>query len=302
MTATVLSTRFALQALGVEAFGVYVATAGLPLMLTFFNGAMSATTQRLLAAGVDKEHSDRLRTFNASLGPHLAIALAIVLAGETFGVWMFENVLNMPEAQRQPARITLRITIAATAIGAFLAPYEALLRTRERFAPFAVLDVLRSVVILGGSWQLLNYSGDRLIAYSILRGGAATGTVVLGALYVVWQFPEGQIRLSQIFNRSDIRQRTGLISWTVFGALAAIVRNQGFVVLANAMFGPAASAALGVGNQLIGVLRQLSQAITHAFTPRIYQIEFAGERSRMVKVALIACKCSALVGMVLALH
>lgn len=301
MAATVMSTRFALQALGLEIYGVYVVTASLPLMFTFLNGAMSATTQRMLAAGIGMESSDRRRTFSASLGPHLSIALLIVLAGETFGMWMFEHVLNMPETQRQSARAALRITVFAMAIGAFLAPYEALMRTRERFVPFAVLDVLRSVVILVGSWQLLSYSGDRLVAFSFLRSGTAAGVVLLGALYAAWQFPEARLLLSQIFNRSDVRERTGLISWTVFGSLAAIMRNQGFVVLANAMFGPTASAVLGVGNQLIGVLRQLSEAITQAFTPRIYQLEFASERSRMVNMALVACKCSALVGLIIAL-
>jgi O-antigen/teichoic acid export membrane protein len=300
MAATIFATRFALLALGVDAFGVYAAIASLPLMLGFLTGAMGAVTQRMLASGLAKEPSGMRRIFNASLGPHLAIALLIVAAGETLGVWLLENALSMPDELRGSARIALRISVAAAALGAFLAPYETLLQTRERFAPFAVLDIFRSLIVLIGSWMLLDYSGDRLLGYATVQAAAAASAMLIGSLIAAWQYPESRLRPLQMIDRSELRQRLGLFSWTIFGSLATIARIQGFVVLANVLFGPAASAALGVGNQLIGVLRQLSTAVSQAVTPKIYMIEAAGERSQMIGAALLACKYAGLIGAILA--
>jgi O-antigen/teichoic acid export membrane protein len=295
-----LSTRFAFQALGVDAFGVYTATAGLPLMLGFITGAMSVATQRMLVTGLIDTAMDRQRLFNACLGPHLTIALVLALVGETLGTMMLDHALRIPADMHEQARIVLHVNVAAMALGALLAPYEALLQARERFALFAGLEILRACTVLAGSYWLLDYSGDRLVGYAFVQTVAAAGVALLGAGLTARQWPEARLRPSLLVDRSELRRRWSLFSWTIFGSLAVTARNQGFAVLANVFFGPTASAAFGVGNQILGALRQLSTAVSQAVAPRIYKIEASGERSRMVETALLASKYSSLIAAILA--
>lgn len=298
--ATVLATRFALEALGVEAFGVFVAVAGLPMILTFLTGAMLATTQRMLSVEMNKTDAAPAQIFNTSLGLHGGVALLIAVAGEVGGQWMLRHILDVPPDLREGAALAMRVVVAGAALGAFLAPYEALFRVHERFGLFAVLEMLRAFVLLWGSWVLLDYAGDRLVGYAVVQAVSTMGAALLGAAIVAWRIPTSRIRPGAMVDTARMGAQLGLFSWTVFGSFAAIARIQGLVILANALFGPSASAALGVGNQVVSVLRQFSTTVDSVLAPQIYRIEGSGDRAGMIGAALLACKYSTAVALALA--
>lgn len=290
MGATIFSTRFAVKALGIDAFGVFVATAGVALIFAFITGSMTTSTQRILTMGLASDQNNRARVYNACLGPHLVVALLIILIGETVGVWLLNSVLSIPEDLRASARLALRLTIAATALGAFLAPYQALLEAHERFGLFAMLDIFRALILLCGSYWLLSYSGDRLVGYAVVAAGSTGGVVLLGAIIGSIQYPEARMRSHLLFDKQDLRRRWGFFSWTLFGSLSAVARNQGFAILANIYFGPQGSAAFGVANQVLGALRQLSSTVVTVITPRVFKYEATGQRDQMLAAALASSK------------
>lgn len=297
--ATILTTRFVLSALGIEAYGVFVATVAIPLALSFMTGAMQINSQRALAM-VPTAPGSRQRVFNATLGLHLGVALVILLTGELAGGWVLRQVLVIPDPLLAPAERVLRLTFFAAALGAFLAPYEALLQADERFAIFAVLDVMRAVALMAASLWLMSHEGDRLVAYGWASALTSVSAAVLGALIAARSHPELRIRLGLFFDAEIFRTQTRLFSWTLFGSFSSVARNQGMAIVVNIFFGPIGSAAYAVGNQIQSALRQLSGAISSVLAPRIFRTEASGQRERMVTAALASCRLSSLVAMIFA--
>ena len=77
-----------LQVLGVEDFGIYNIVMGVVVLFSFFNGTMTATTQRFI--NVEKPRM----TFNVSIKSlilvslnHLLIIFIVLVLAETVGLW-----------------------------------------------------------------------------------------------------------------------------------------------------------------------------------------------------------------------
>jgi O-antigen/teichoic acid export membrane protein len=288
-----------LAALGVEAYGAFVATVAIPLALSFLTGAMQINSQRALAMAAAVP-GNRQRIFNANLGLHLGVALVVLLAGQLAGGWVMRHVLVIPDPLLAQAEQVLKLTVAAAALGAFLAPYEALLQADERFAIFAILDVLRATALMAASLWLMSYEGERLVAYGWATALTTGGAALLGALFAARNHPELRIRFRLFFDAEIFSKQTRLFSWTLFGSASSVARNQGMVIVVNIFFGPVGSAAYGVGNQLLSALRQLSGAINTVLAPRIFRIEAHGQREQMVNAALASCRLSSLVAITFA--
>ena len=298
--ATLLTTRFVLEALGVEAFGVLFATVAIPLFLSFLTGAMQVNTQRALAMATDLP-GVRQRIFNGTLGLHLGVALVLLVIGGFAGGWLLRTVMVVPEPLLAPAETVLRVSIAAAALGAFLAPYEAFRQADERFAMFAIIDVVRALALMGASLWLLSYDGERIIAYGWAMALTAGGAAVVGALLTAKGHPELRIRPDLLVDTEIFRTQMRLFGWTLVGSASAVARNQGMAIVVNIFFGPVGSAAYTVGNQLLSAIRQLSGAISGVLAPRIFRIEAQGQRDRMITNSLASCRLSSLVALTLGL-
>ena len=78
MGAMLYISRVVLQVLGVEDFGIYNIVMGVVVLFSFFNGTMTATTQRFI--NVEKASNDIQRVnkvFNISILNHLLIIFIV---------------------------------------------------------------------------------------------------------------------------------------------------------------------------------------------------------------------------------
>ena len=119
--ATILTTRYALLALGIDGFGVYAATAAIPLAFSFVNAAMLVTTQRML--NIETKNSEFSNLFSASLGLHFLIGVLILIAGLSLGPLILARLLDIPPNLEESAVTVLQLTVIAASIGASLVPY-----------------------------------------------------------------------------------------------------------------------------------------------------------------------------------
>lgn len=292
--ATILTTRFLLVALGVEAFGVYAAVISVGLSFGFLTAALQASTLRAIAM-MHKDDMQMTRLFNALIGLHFFIALILIILGLTLGAWMIDSIMVIPSNLLPSAHSALVLVVIASAGTTFLSPYEALLQARDRFGVYSMLDVLRAWALIPVALILDNYSGDRLLAYALASVLASLGVFVVGAVIVMHQYPLTRPRLRYFISIPVYRTQISLFSWTLLGSLAAVARHQGVPVIVNVVGGPIASAALSIANQVQGALRQMSTAIGAVLTPRIYRQQSFGGVEQMLGVALTACRLSALV-------
>ena len=90
MLVSLYTSRVVLATLGVEDFGIYNVVGGVITMFSFFNGAMSSSTQRYITFELGRGDFDQLqKVFQTSVNIHLLVALLILFLGETIGLWFF---------------------------------------------------------------------------------------------------------------------------------------------------------------------------------------------------------------------
>lgn len=98
MLVSLYTSRVVLATLGVEDFGIYNVVGGVITMFSFFNGAMSSSTQRYITFELGRGDFDQLqKVFQTSVNIHLLVALLILFLGETIGLWFFyEKMVYLP--------------------------------------------------------------------------------------------------------------------------------------------------------------------------------------------------------------
>jgi O-antigen/teichoic acid export membrane protein len=300
MVAAILSTRFALQALGVDEFGVYIAVTSLFFMFSFMAGAMQAVSHRSLTMNLHMDADHRRRNFNGCLQQHLIIAAILFAVGGTMGAWVFGSVLSIPDAVRGQAWMVFVMVMAASSLGACLAPYEALAQAYERFEIYAVTDIFASIAILAGTYWLLGYDGDRLTAFGMLQSGVSASSAIAGAAIIARLHPEARVRLRDFVAPPIAPRNWSLFSWMVVGSMSTAARVHGLAVLANFFLGPVASAVLGIANQLANMLGLMASAVVNAIAPRILKAEAAGETKSSIDIALASAKYTSFVAAMVA--
>ena len=97
MAVSLYTSRIVLKVLGVEDFGIYNIVAGIVVLFSFLNSAMSSATQRFLSFELGRGDINEVRrVFSMSMTAHISIALLILLFAETVGLWFLNTQINIP--------------------------------------------------------------------------------------------------------------------------------------------------------------------------------------------------------------
>ena len=117
MAVSLYTSRVVLQTLGVEDYGIFNVVGGVISMFTFINSSMISSTQRYLNFELAKGEATRLRSvFSTSLQIHSLIALAIILLGETVGLWFLMEKLVIPQERMGAAMWVYQCSIVSCAV------------------------------------------------------------------------------------------------------------------------------------------------------------------------------------------
>lgn len=298
--AKLLTTSFLLSAFGVEGFGVFVTVSSTALLTGFITSAMQATSLRAIAletGGVDAER----RLFSSLLGMHLWLSIGLLLLGLTLGTWAVDHVLSVPTSMEASARAAFLAFLWASVSGSFFAPFEAYFQSKERFGLFTFIELARSWLLVPISYWMVFYNGDRIATYALASSGLITSGLVIASSVSAYAYPATRPIIRHFFAFRTHFSHGSIFSWSLFGAIATVGRNQGLVVLLNVLGGPTASAAFAIGKQISGAVRQFSDSLRVVLIPRIYGREASGNRSGMISQMILACRVSTLVATALSL-
>jgi O-antigen/teichoic acid export membrane protein len=290
---SLLSTRLILRHLGVVDFGLFSVLGGVVGLLVFLNTAMSVSTQRHLAYELGRGDLERANmVFNACVIIHLAVAAVVILLGETVGLWIFHSVLKIPEARRTAAQWVYQFVLVSAVVNIANVPYKAVLVAREAMIWISVLNILQTLLLFLTALALGWLGGDRLIWYA--AAVAAISLMILLATLALCnrKYPEGRFRVSAKADKTLVREIAGFSGWNLFGALAGVGRIQGIAVLLNMFFGAVVNAAYGLANQVSSQLATGSHSLLFAVNPQIVKREGAGDRGRMLNLAMRTSKYS----------
>lgn len=290
------STRLILKALDVSDFGIYAVVGGFVAMLGFITNALVVTTQRYISFHHGRgEYSFLGKLFSNSLLLHVAFGLAIALVLVAIKGWLFGDVLNIPPLRTETAERVYYVTIAMLFITIVTAPYKALFIARENIVYIAVVEVCDGIIKLIFAIMLSFVSADRLMVYAFMMCSIQTMNFLAFAVYAKLRFAECRLTI----HRSDIstailRQLMGFAGWSIYGAGALAVRNQGITVILNHFLGTVANAAYGIAAQVNAAIFFVSASIVNAMNPQIMNAEGKGDRQRVLKLASQESKYSAI--------
>lgn len=270
MGTSLYTVRVVLDALGVVDFGVYGVAAGLVALLAFLNGTMSQAAQRFLAIEMGTNSSDSLaKVFNATLLVHAGIALIVIIAAETVGLWILNTKLAIPPERMAGANFVYHCSVAVSAILIAQTPFNALIVAREEMWFFSLVSLVESILKLAVAYAVSHYAGDRLELYAALFLGASGLIAATYACFCLKRAPEARINIH--FSKNIYYSLAQFTGWSFIGNLSSAFRNQGSNLLLNVFFGVAANASHGVMTQAQTAATSFLNSFQMAISPQIYK-------------------------------
>ena len=278
--ANFFAVRVLLEALGVDDYGLFNLIVGFVTLFTLLNGAMQSTVQRFLCFELGKEKGgDTKAVFAVCLVLFAALAGLILIASETVGLWFVNCKLNIPPGRERSAAIVYQLSILVMLAKTMQIPFTALIVSYERMGVFAKISIVEAALTLGAALALKFLSGDLLIWYTSLYTLATLVVVAVYAGFCRVHFAEA--RFPRRINKACFRSLGSFFSWSVLGAVATVLRQQGLNVILNVYLGVAFNATWALANKIGTAVNQLVVNFQQAFNPQIVKLWAAGDRKSL---------------------
>ena len=108
------TARIVLSTLGFENYGIYQVVGGVVVLFSFLNNGLSSASNRYITAEIAKNDTDSgQKTFNVCLQAHLLIALVVLIIAETVGLWIVNNILEIPEGKTFAANVGYQFSVVS---------------------------------------------------------------------------------------------------------------------------------------------------------------------------------------------
>ena len=291
LAVSLYTSRVILNALGVEDYGLYNVVGGVIAMLGFLNTTMQATYQRYFNVAMGEGHEQEVKPlFQMALTVQLLLALAVVVLGETLGLWFLNNKLVIPEGRMHAAQILYQVSIVSFVISVFKAPFGSLITAYEKMSIYAVFSIIETFLKLGIVFVVMVAQCDKLILYSFL---ILLVTLVDFSLYVVYcnrKIPTTSIRFN--WSKGTLKKMLSFSVWSTIDALAYTMKSQGLNIVLNLFFGTVVNAARGVAYQILNAVNQFIRSFQTAFRPQLTKLYASGDYTAAMRLYYGATKLS----------
>ena len=287
------STRLILSALGVADFGLFNLVGGLITMLAFINACMSEASQRFMSFAQGAGDVNRLKTiFNVSVTLHITIAIVLFLVLEIAGYIFFNYILNILPDRLYAAQLVYQFMIISTLFTVVSVPFDAVINARENMTLFAVLGVVEAMLKLIIAIAITKFAGDKLIMYGALMTLLSIFLLIVRVLYCRKYYEECDVKLTSRYDKRLLKEMASFAGWSFLGYSTSMISNYGQGIIINIFFGTKVNAGQGIANQVSGQLSTFAHTLMRALNPSIAKSEGSGNRSFMLKTAMMGSKLS----------
>lgn len=293
MLVSLYTSRVVLQALGEVNFGVYNIVGGVIVLFTFINSSMSAATQRYLMSSLEGENGKSVtEVFSQALLAHIFIAVAIIILGETIGLWFVTNKLNIPEGRENAALWVYQLSILTAVLGIIRCPYNASIIAYEEMSFFAWVSVIESILKLGVAFIILCSSIDKLIVYASLLSVISIIVALMYYIFCIKKFPAIRFRYKR--DTRLLKEMILFSVWSLLGNASNVGVSQGSALIMNIFYGVVINAALGIANQVNAVASAFVSNFQTAFMPQVTKSYVSGDMNYLNNLILNASRYSVL--------
>lgn len=238
---SLFTSRVIFKELGASDFGLYNVIAGFVVMLSFLNGAMGNATQRFLAFELVRNDIVALQNVFCQIQLlHLVISFAILLLGETLGLWFVNSILNIPPDRIFAANIVYQCSLLSTLFTIISVPYNSIIIARENMKLFSMMGLLEGGMKIIVCLMLFLTSKDKLIIYAICL---ALASVLLRLAYWWYCRRYEETRFRYSIDWSKLKEVGEFAGWSLCGSISTLANMQGINVLINLFFSTIVNAA-----------------------------------------------------------
>lgn len=284
-----LSTRYALQALGVVDYGLYAVLGGIISIIAILNTIMVSTSNRFIAVAIGRGNMvEANKQFNVNLSIHVAIALLVLLVAYPIGDWYIHRFVNY-DGPISNAMMVYCITIAGSIISFIGVPYNGLLMAKEKFIVFSAMEVFSHIVRLVVSWILLLHFEQKLLVYTVMMAIVHAIPAVYYMLYCSFKYSE-IVHLRRVHDKKMYSDVFRFSAWVGIGSLAHVGRNQGAALIVNAFFNTVMNTAMGVASMVNTYVTMFAKNITQPIAPQITKSYASGNTQRTDELLVMSTK------------
>lgn len=287
---SLFTSRVIFKELGASDFGLYNVIAGFVVMLSFLNGAMGNATQRFLAFELVRNDIVALQNVFCQIQLlHLVISFAILLLGETLGLWFVNSILNIPPDRIFAANIVYQCSLLSTLFTIISVPYNSIIIARENMKLFSMMGLLEGGMKIIVCLMLFLTSKDKLIIYAICL---ALASVLLRLAYWWYCRRYEETRFRYSIDWSKLKEVGEFAGWSLCGSISTLANMQGINVLINLFFSTIVNAARGIAYQIDGIIRNFVANFQTAMNPQIVKSFSVGDLSKMHSFIYLGSKIS----------
>lgn len=284
-----LTTRFALQALGITDFGLFALIGSIITFASVFNQIMLNTSNRFISVAIGKgdEHEINVQ-FNINLLIHVGIAICTLILGLPFGHWYILHFVNF-DGDIQHALMVYDYSLIGSVISFIGVPYNGLLIAKEKFIIFSSADVITHIFKTAVAFSLLYYFADKLMVYALSQCILTAAPTILYIVYCKRHYPSA-VSPRLVRDRQRYKEVFSFSSWVAFGAFITIGQTQGAALIVNMFFNTVMNAALGIANTINMLVTQFSYNISQPIAPQITKSYAAGDLRRCEELLIMSTK------------
>lgn len=285
------TTRFVLQALGEEDFGIYTLVAGIVTMLSVLNSSMSNTAMRYMGHSLGEGNIENMRkTFNTTMFIHFVLGGAMIVVLEVGGWIMFEYFLNIPESKLYAAKIVYHFMIITTFISIISVPFDAVINAHENLLFLSLMNIVEGILKLALALYMLSCTTELLIQYGFFIMVIGIIMRVIKQVYCARKYKEVTLKFKLYRDKALTRSILSFTGWELFASVAAVCQGQLRSLLMNMFFGVRLNTAEGIGNRVNAQVNMVSIGVTRAITPQMNKAEGSGDRAKMLYLGMVGVK------------
>lgn len=289
-----LTTRFALQALGVGDFGLFSVVGSVISFIAVINTIMLSTSNRFIATAIGKKDDQLINeTFNVNLSIHVAIAILTMILAIPLGEWYIRSYINY-SGSIENVVLVYRITVIGSVISFVGVPYNGLLLAKERFIVFCSTDLVFYIIKLFVSYLLISYFSSKLTIYAFTICFCTAFPTLIFGWYCKRIFPD-YVKFHVVRKKTIYKEVFGFSVWVGYGAIATVGKSQGAAVIVNMFFNTVMNTALGLANSVNSILLTFANNVTKTIAPQIVKSYSAGDFKRSEDLVIISSKVSFLI-------
>lgn len=264
----IITTRYALKALGVDDFGLFSVLGSIIGMIDVINAIMVSATTRFMAVAIGKGDIQIInKQFNINKTLHIFAAIAVLLIGLPIGLWYISKHINY-SGDIWNAIIVFCLSTVGSIISFLGIPYNGLLNSKENFIIPSIVQTASSVLKCAWAIVLCYFFEHKLLLYALMIAVLSAYPTIVYKNYCKKHFND-YVSYCFVKDFSEYRKILSFIGWSGYGTIACIAKSQGVALIINMFFTTTMNAALGVANTINSFIMSFAQNLSQPMLPQI---------------------------------